>query len=280
MLQPGVLRLGRPGPHSLVFYPFHSNYSRNAEGVRVDRRFDRCNFTRFRSNFYLYMCGRFSLTTDPEQIRDSFELAEVPNLVPRYNVAPTQDVAVVVTVDGANELDLMRWGLIPSWSETADGPPLINARSETLFRKPSFKESIEKRRCIVPADGYYEWKKVPGYKQPHHIRMKDRGVFGMAAVWDLWRDSSDVVIQSCAIITTEANALSAAVHHRMPVILPKNSWSGWLSAETDRRVVTQLLTPFSDDLMEMEPVSPAVNRVATDSSECLRPAEVNFELDL
>jgi putative SOS response-associated peptidase YedK len=226
------------------------------------------------------MCGRFTLSLDGEKLRNRFDLADTLDLEPRYNIAPTQSVAVVRLEAGLRRLPSLRWGLVPSWAEAADGPPLINARAETVRRKPSFKESLERRRCIVPADGYYEWKKVPGYKQPYHIRLKGRRMFGMAGLWDSWKGSSGSIIESFAIITTESNTISSTVHNRMPVILPEDSWSDWLNTEVLDSTVDSLMAPFPSDMMEMEQVSPVVNRVATDSPDCLRPAEVNFELDL
>ena len=226
------------------------------------------------------MCGRFTLTVDPEELRDRFDLVSVPDLEPRYNIAPTQEIVVVRSTGTANEMAVLRWGLVPSWADSAEGPPLINARAESIFRKPSFKESVERRRCIIPADGYYEWKKVSGFKQPYHIRMQGRGLFAMAGLWDRWSNPSGGALESCAIITTEANSLSREVHNRMPVILKADHWQEWLNGGNGAAAVKPLLAPFPSELMEMEPVSPTVNRVTTDSAECLRPAETNFELEL
>lgn len=225
------------------------------------------------------MCGRFTLAIDPDEIRDRFSLVDVPELEPRYNIAPTQGIAVVRSTGTANEMVFLRWGLVPSWADSAEGPPLINARAESLFRKPSFKENFERRRSLIPADGYYEWKKIPGYKQPYHIRMQGGGLFAMAGLWDRWHKTSGSALESCAIITTAANSLSRDVHNRMPVILKADHWQEWLDGGTPAEVVRPLLIPFPSQLMEMQPVSPMVNRVASDSPECLRPAETNFELD-
>ncbi len=226
------------------------------------------------------MCGRFTLSVDPDELRERFDLLVTPEFEPRYNIAPTQPIAIVRQGPEFKFLDLVRWGLVPSWSASMEGPPLINARSETIFKKPSFKESIEQRRCIVPADGYFEWKSVSGYKQPYHIRLKNRNAFAMAGIWDTWIDSEGGEVISCAIVTAKSNSLTEGVHTRMPVILPTRSWDAWLDRSEAGDGVKEMFVPFASSQMEMEPVSPLVNRVVNDTAECLKPAEVNFELDV
>ena len=227
------------------------------------------------------MCGRFTLTGIPDSLAEDLELDGVPDLEPRYNIAPTQEVLVVRPSDSASgsEAAMLRWGLVPAWSPGPAGAPLINARSESIDTKPSFRESFERRRCLVPADGYFEWKAAGGYKQPYHIRLRSRGLFLMAGVWDCWKRAG-TELQSCAIATTSANELTSDIHDRMPVVLATDAARAWLDPATDRARLSGMLQPFASELMEIEAVSPLVNSVSNDGPECLRPAEVNLELEL
>src|SRR5947209_13713856 len=171
------------------------------------------------------MCGRFTLRTPKERIKREFQLKVEPFVEARYNIAPTQNVlAVRQSTDGREAVEL-KWGLIPSWAKDASmGARLINARSETVTEKPSFREAFKRRRVIIPADGIYEWRRAGGSKQPYFFHMRDDRVFGFAGLWDKWRDEEGEVIESCTILTTEANEVFRAVHDRMPVILHPDAY--------------------------------------------------------
>ena len=162
------------------------------------------------------MCGRYTLTTSKEKLVEEFDLSgELPELPPSYNIAPTQDVATILGDGEARRLELMRWGLIPSWADDPGiGSRMINARSETAAEKPSFRAAFKKRRCLIPADGFYEWQKTNGAKQPFHIRLQDERPFALAGLWEIWRDEGGPEVHSCTILTTEANDL--LVPHSQP----------------------------------------------------------------
>jgi putative SOS response-associated peptidase YedK len=216
------------------------------------------------------MCGRFTQASDGEVIARLFELASSPKLAPRYNIAPTQDVAVVRAADGVRRLSMLHWGLIPSWAKDAGmGARLINARAETLSEKPAFRSAFCARRCLVVADGFYEWQKLGARKQPHLIRFRDGRPFGFAGLWERWRGAGGEGIESCTIITTEANDLLAPIHDRMPVILDSGDYGLWLDpAVTDTNRVTNLLRPSDSSRMEAYPVSLFVNNPANDEPAC------------
>lgn len=213
------------------------------------------------------MCGRYTITSPPEAMRDLFAFAEQPNFPARYNVAPTQPVPIVRLEGGRRHFVLVRWGLIPSWSKEEPRTLLINARAETIAEKPSFRGAFRHRRCLMPADGFYEWKAMPrGPKQPFYIRRRDRKPFAFAAIWDNWMTADGSEIESCAIVTTEANATLAPIHARMPVILDEKDWDRWLDPETPLKELRALMKPAPDDLLEAIPVAPAVNRVVNDNA--------------
>ncbi len=219
------------------------------------------------------MCGRFTITTPPEALRALFNYVEQPNFPPRYNIAPTQPVPIVTLINGQRHFQLVRWGLVPSWSKEMPKSVLINARAETIHEKPSFRGGIRHRRCLVPADGFYEWQTGQGgTKQPYLIRRKDRAPFAMAAIWEDWLTADGSELDSCAIITTAANDTLAPIHHRMPVILDPKEWDRWLDAvETPAKEATKLLQPAPNDLMDAVPVSDRVNRVSQDDPTLLDP---------
>jgi putative SOS response-associated peptidase YedK len=172
------------------------------------------------------MCGRFTLRTRPADLVEVFELLREPELTPRFNIAATQPVAVVCQVDKHRELSLMRWGIVPTWQkDPKSGPPLINARGETLATKPAFRTAFKKRRCLIPADGFYEWQKIAGakVKQPYYIRMAKDRPFAFAGLWERWRGLDDATLETCTIVTTTPNALLEPLHDRMPVILTTTS---------------------------------------------------------
>jgi len=216
------------------------------------------------------MCGRFTQAADGEIIWKVFELPEAPELAPRYNIAPTQDVAVVRAHDGGRGLAMLHWGLIPSWAkERTIGARMINARAETLAEKPAFRSALRARRCLLVADGFYEWQRTGGTKQPHFIRFRDARPFGFAGLWERWQRGDEEPIESCTIVTTEANALLAPIHDRMPVILDPKQFALWLDPSmTDTNRVGELLRPYPSEAMEAYPVSLLVNNPANDAPAC------------
>jgi putative SOS response-associated peptidase YedK len=221
------------------------------------------------------MCGRFTLHTDLSQIQKAFQLDHVAlESEPSYNVAPTQSVLAVVRRDGENVLTRMRWGLVPSWAKDMSiGSKMINARAETLAEKPAFKRLLKSRRCLVVADGFYEWRKNGTQKIPMYIRLKSGGPFGFAGLYDTWRSPDAETIVSCTIITGAPNELVAPIHDRMPVILPKQAYAEWLDpANGDPVRLLALLTPYPPRDMEAFAVSRLVNAPANNSPECIAPA--------
>jgi len=220
------------------------------------------------------MCGRFTLTANADTLKKTFALPDVPqNLVPRFNIAPTQPVAVVVADAAGRHFDVFRWGLIPFWvKDAAIGNRLINARAETIAEKLSFKHALRRRRCLILADGFYEWQKTLHGKQPVFIHLKNREPFGFAGLWEHWSAPDGSEIVSCAIITTTPNDLLAPVHTRMPVILPPDAYEVWLAPEEQPpATLLPLLVPFPADEMAFYPVSTMVNAPANDHPACIEP---------
>jgi putative SOS response-associated peptidase YedK len=227
------------------------------------------------------VCGRFTLRTSSSVLIEHFDLDVRDNrqmelFEPRYNIAPTQEV-VVVRADAPERrrsAALMRWGLIPSWSkEGATGPPMINARSETLAEKPTFRTALRSRRCLIPADGFYEWQQLPGggrgKNQPYYIHRPDGGPFAFAGLWETWSGGGPS-IESCTIVTTEANATLRELHDRMPVVLGPADYALWLDpAVNEPAKLAQLLAPCGEDELIAEPVTTHVNRVANDDPQCI-----------
>jgi putative SOS response-associated peptidase YedK len=220
------------------------------------------------------MCGRYTLKTPVEKLAEEFSFGASPvELPPNYNVAPTQQVAAVLEEGGERHLELLRWGLIPSWADDPGiGSRMINARSETAPEKPSFRRAFRERRCLIPADGFYEWQRTNGAKQPYYIRMKEERPFALAGLWESWRDGSGPEIRSCTILTTKPNALTAEIHDRMPVILPPGSYDAWLDPEAERDELYGLLAPYPEDEMEAYPVSRFVNSPQNNDPRCIEPA--------
>ncbi|HOB08635.1 MAG TPA: SOS response-associated peptidase [Limnochordia bacterium] len=220
------------------------------------------------------MCGRFTLTSDMDLIMYRFAAVMLADLtyLPRYNIAPTQPVLAVVNEGGGRIIREFRWGLIPFWAKDERiGVKMINARSETLADKPSFKNLLKRRRCLIPATGFYEWMRTEKTKQPVYIKLKSEPLFAFAGLWDEWRSPSGVV-QTCTIITTEANTLIQPVHHRMPAILTPKQEQLWLDPDLeDQNALLPLLKPFPSDEMEMHRVSPLVNSPRNDAPECIMP---------
>ncbi len=214
------------------------------------------------------MCGRYSITMPPEAMRELFEYSEQPNFPPRYNIAPTQAVPVVRLDNGARHFVLVRWGLVPSWAkEVSPSSPMINARSETIFEKPSFRSAVRRRRCLFPVDGFYEWRRSGPRKQPFMIRRTDARPFAMGGIWEHWIGADGSELESAAIITTAANATLEPIHHRMPVIIEQSNFDRWLTtSETDAESLFSLMGPASDDLLEAFTISDRVNKVANDDA--------------
>jgi len=221
------------------------------------------------------MCGRYTITAPPDVMRELFGFGEQPNFPPRHNIAPTQPVPIVFRDGAQRHFLLVRWGLVPSWVKEAPQSLLINARAETIAEKPSFRGAFRHRRALMPADGFYEWKPVgKGAKQPWLIRRRDRAPFAMAALWETWAAAEGSEIDSCAIVTCEANATLAPIHHRMPVILDEKDWDAWLDPATPLKEAQALLRPAPDDLLDATPVSTRINSVANDDPSLIEPATI------
>ena len=220
------------------------------------------------------MCGRYSLIADLQDLARQFEFdaAGFEN-PPRYNVAPTQPV-LTVTNREERQAEYMRWGLIPSWAKDASiGNRMINARGETVAQKPSFRNALQRRRCLVLADGFYEWQKVGKSKRPMRIVMKSRKPFAFAGLWESWRDPQGETVRSCTIVTTEANYLLRPIHERMPVILPRELEEFWLDGDViDSAALTDVLAPYPEDPMEVFEVSTLVNKATNNGPELIVPA--------
>ena len=223
------------------------------------------------------MCGRYAQRADPKRLAKEFKVSEVPGVRPRYNIAPTQEVLAVRESPDGREMTFLKWGLIPSWAkDAAIGAKLINARSETVEEKPSFRDAFRRRRCLIPADGFYEWRKEGGRKQPYFFRHKEERPFGFAGLWDRWEGEDGQVINSCTILTTEANGVLRPVHDRMPVILRPEDYEPWLEAgERERSLLRELLRPYPEEEMTGYPVSPAVNSTRGGGPELIAEAPLN-----
>ncbi|XPM59709.1 MAG: SOS response-associated peptidase [Leptolyngbya sp. IPPAS B-1204] len=222
------------------------------------------------------MCGRFTLTQSAEAIAEAFDLDEVPRFVPGYNIAPTQPVPTIrASKTSGREFDYLYWGLIPSWSKDPTiGARMINARAETVTEKPSFRTAFKRRRCLIVADGFYEWQKLGSKKQPYYFQLKDHQIFGFAGLWEHWHSPEGDEIQSCTILTTAANELMRSVHDRMPVILHPQDYDLWLdpTIQANERLHS-LLRPYPDAEMHAYPVSTRVNSPQNDSPDCIAPLE-------
>lgn len=219
------------------------------------------------------MCGRFTLRTPPAELVEIFRLLREPPLQASYNIAPTQPVAVVRQTDRARELTMMHWGLIPSWSkDPKTGARMINARADTVATKPSFRSAFKRRRCLIAADGFYEWKKLDAKsKQPYYIGLKKWGPFGFAGLWESWHGDEGTEIESCTIITTDANDLLREVHDRMPVILPEESYDAWLDPkQSDADELQSLLVQYPSNEMTFYPISTLVNNPRNNSPDCIK----------
>jgi putative SOS response-associated peptidase YedK len=219
------------------------------------------------------MCGRYAITSAPEAIRRLLGYLEMPNFPPRYNIAPTQPIPIVRGVEGGRQFALMRWGLLPSWvKDPKTFALLINARGETVNDKPAFRSAMKRRRCLIPADGFYEWKRDGAAKRPHYIRRKDGAPFAFAGLWETWIGPNGEELDTAAIVTTAANRVLAPIHDRMPVILGPDAYEMWLDTRNvDAETAVALIAPAQDELFEAYEVSPLVNRVANDTPEVQAP---------
>ncbi len=219
------------------------------------------------------MCGRFVLTTTTEQLQQTFGVSDISDMGPRYNIAPTQDVLVIrQNAGGERYANMLRWGLVPHWAKDASvGNKMINARSETVHEKPSFRNSIRYHRCLIPASGFVEWQPQNGNKQPWYIHRKDGAPFAFAGIWDRWK-GPEGSIETCSILTTSANAEVAKIHDRMPVILSSSEFDQWLDREkTDPTGLATLYAPFPADLLQAIPISVKINNPRHDGPDCLEP---------
>jgi putative SOS response-associated peptidase YedK len=229
------------------------------------------------------MCGRIVLKAPPEQVAREFALTEVPDLVPRYNIAPTEPVAAIRATaaaprasdpaTGPRRCDRLQWGLIPPWSrDPREGARMFNARSETVAQKPAFREAFAHRRCLVPVDGFYEWQKRGGQRRPFYFHDPSGRLLALAGLWERWEYPGGRVIESCSVLTTAANAHMRRIHHRMPVLLPPQAQEPWLTTPADRAAGLQdLLRPAPEDALQSWPVSSRVNRSDAEGEDLVAP---------
>lgn len=221
------------------------------------------------------MCGRFSLSAELADIIERFEIEngeELVNYQKNYNVAPGQQILAVISDGKQNRAGFLKWGLVPAWAkEKSIGYKMINARAETVDQKPSFQRLLKKRRCLIIADGFYEWKQLEDTKQPMRMKLKENDVFAFAGLWDIWKNDEEV-LSTCAIITTEPNEITQDIHNRMPVILQEEEESIWLNRTiTDPALLKSLLTPYPSELMEAYAVSTTVNSAQNNGPQCIEP---------
>lgn len=228
------------------------------------------------------MCGRYLIISSPEAIRALFGYPEQPNFPPRYNVAPTQPIPIVRLWEGNRQFALVRWGLIPAWvKDPLRFTLLINARSDSVLGKPAFRNAMRRRRCLIPADGFYEWQAVGGRRRPFAVRPRDGRPFAFAGLWEAWMGPNGEEMETAAIITTGANSALRAIHPRMPVVIAPEVYEMWLDPNVDADTAAGLLLPAPEDFFEAYEISNAVNRVANDGPQVLEPhtAPVGEERD-
>lgn len=225
------------------------------------------------------MCGRYTLHSRLNLLLQQFAIESGQHFAPRFNIAPTQLVPVVRQSEvGVRSLASLRWGLVPSWAKDLSiGNRMINARAETIASKPSFRTAFRKRRCLVPADGYYEWKKFGSRKQPYYIRLRDSGIFAMAGLWEVWGTEPDAVVETFTIITTDANEATREIHDRMPVIVHERDYDIWLDPKQQvAERLQELLKPY-DGPLQLDAVSTFVNSPRNDSEQCIAVQRELFE---
>lgn len=218
------------------------------------------------------MCGRYVITSSPQALRALFAYGEEPDFPPRYNIAPTQPIPVVRLVDGERRFALVRWGLIPSWvKDPRTLSLLINARGESVNEKPAFRAAMRRRRCLVPADGFYEWKADGTRKRPHYVRAK-AGPVAFAGLWEVWSGPNGEEMETACIVTTSANRTLSALHDRMPAVIAPEAFDLWLDCDkVDAEIASALITPAPEQVFEAYEVSTAVNRTANDAPALIAP---------
>jgi len=224
------------------------------------------------------MCGRYTLQATPEEIAAHFAVEDPPLFKSHYNIAPTQNVPVVRLKPDTTkrELVLLRWGLIPSWAKDPKiAYSTINAKAETVAEKPAFRSAFRKRRCLIPASGFYEWQQEGKQKQPMYIRLRDHRPFAFAGLWELWEPKIGEPIESCTIVTTNANEFMLPIHNRMPLILTVQDYDRWLDPIVQTDILQTLLKPYSADEMEAYAVSKMVNNPRNDIPQCIEPANID-----
>ena len=219
------------------------------------------------------MCGRYTVIANPEVLRALFGYDEQPNFPPRYNVAPTQPIAIVRLVDGKRHFALVRWGLLPSWvKDPKTFTLLINARGETVCDKPAYRAAMKRRRCLIPADGFYEWQKAGDRKRPFYVHAKSGAPLAFAGLWETWMGPNGEELETAAIVTTAANGTLKPIHERMPVIVPREAFDLWLNCtDVDAKTAEALIAPAPEGLLEAYEISTAVNRTANDNPKLLEP---------
>jgi putative SOS response-associated peptidase YedK len=220
------------------------------------------------------MCGRYLITTAPEAMRRLFRYPEQPNFPARYNVAPTQPVPIVRMWEGARQFALVRWGFLPAWvKDPKNFSLLFNARGDTAAQKPAFRNALQRRRCLFPADGFYEWKADGKTRRPYAVLPRQGGPVAFAGLWEAWMGPNGEEVETAAILTTDANQALRHIHTRMPVVIPPEAFDLWLDcANVDGDTASALMVPAQEELFEAYEVSPAVNRAANDSPDLLLPA--------
>jgi putative SOS response-associated peptidase YedK len=227
------------------------------------------------------MCGRYSQSQSAEIIAKAFQVDNVPTLKPRYNIAPTQSVPTILQLSASTnrQFKMLHWGLIPSWAKDKKmAARLINARAETVAEKPAFRSAFRQRRCLVLADGFYEWQQQEKEKQPYYFHLNERQPFAFAGLWEHWEDVNGEEIESCTLLTTEANELMHPIHNRMPVILDPKNYDLWLDPDVKKPELLQpLLHPYASGEMATHPVSKTVNKPSNDSAECIENLDVPSE---
>lgn len=218
------------------------------------------------------MCGRYVITSSPEALRALFAYGQEPDFPPRYNIAPTQPIPVVRLVDGERRFALVRWGLIPSWvKDPRTFSLLINARGESVNEKPAFRTAMRRRRCLVPADGFYEWKADGARKRPHYVRART-GPVAFAGLWEVWSGPNGEEMETACIVTTAANRTLASLHDRMPAVIAPEAFDLWLDCDkVDAEIASALITPAPEQVFEAYEVSTAVNRTANDAPALIAP---------
>ena len=229
------------------------------------------------------MCGRFSLVVPERFFSKVFVFKDLPDMQPDYNIPPGVDIWAVRNQRDSKEAEIarLRWGLVPSWAKDPKiGHRMINARSETVAEKPSFRSAFQRRRCVIPADGFFEWQRDGKHKTPYFIHLKDREPFAMAGLWEGWKSPEGDLLESCTILTTSPNSIMEPLHDRMPVILHQDQAKDWLDLETSAEELKQMTSPYPAEEMDAFPVSPVVNSPRNNGPECLEKQDILTQEEL